>query len=255
MDGKLAALVTGGSRGIGLAIAETLAEEGHDLTIAARGRGPLDEAAARLLEHGVEIEAVVANLADERDIVGLVNAHRQRFGRLDVLVNNAGIGIRGQIDGFPTKHMDLLWSVNLRSVMLAYRESMDMLREAGRQEGQALVVNVSSISGKVGAAELSIYAATKHGVVGFTDSMNRELYHAGIRSTVLCPGFVDTPLSDYAKPHIAADDMITVGDLGEAVRLLLRTSSSCVIPEITFMQGEALGLQVVPLDGAAVSRN
>jgi NAD(P)-dependent dehydrogenase (short-subunit alcohol dehydrogenase family) len=254
VETKPAALVTGGSRGIGLAIAETLAKEGHDLTIAARGEDALESAAEALRRHGGAVETTVTNLAQEEEVVALIDAHRRHYGRLDVLVNNAGFGVRGTIESMSTKYMDLMWTVNLRAMMVAYRESIDMLREAAGRDGSALVVNVSSISGKAGTAELSVYSATKHGVVGFTDSMNRELYADGIRSTVLCPGFVDTPLSDYAKVHIPAEEMITVGDLGEAMRLLLRISSACVIPEITFMQGEALGLQIVPLEGRAVAQ-
>ena len=198
---------------------------------------------------GTEVEAISANMAIEDDVIDLVHNHRQRFGRLDVLVNNAGIGVRGPIDTFSTKHIDLMPAVNLKAIVVAYREAVDLLRAAGSKHGRALVVNTASISGKVGTSELGVYAATKHGVVGFTDSMNRELYADGIRSSVLCPGFVDTPLSDYAKADIPPREMIQSSDVAEAVRFLLRLSPSCLVPEIVMMQGEALGLQQVSLDG------
>jgi NAD(P)-dependent dehydrogenase (short-subunit alcohol dehydrogenase family) len=124
-------------------------------------------------------------------------------------------------------------AINLRSMILFYREAMPMLREAGRDAG-ALVVNTSSITGKVGTGGLSVYSATKHGMVGFTEAMNQELRDAGIKSCVLCPAYVDTPLSDYVKDTVAAEEMIRVEDLGESVRFLLRLSSHCVVPELIF---------------------
>ena len=241
-----AAIVTGASRGIGLAIARVLASEGFGLTIAARGADDLAAAKAELKALGVEVQAVPTNVAHESDIARMVSEHERAFGRLDVLVNNAGMGIRAPLAETTTKYLDLQIAVNLRSVVLAYREAELLLRQAGTEHGQALVVNVASISGKVGTPDLSVYSATKHGVVGFTDAMNRELYAAGIRSCVLCPGLVDTPLSDYAKGHLPSSQMINPSDIGEAVRFLLRVSPACSIPELIFMESAALGLLSVP---------
>jgi NAD(P)-dependent dehydrogenase (short-subunit alcohol dehydrogenase family) len=247
-----AAIVTGASRGIGLAIARVLASEGYALTIAARSHDDLAAAAAELGATGVQVQSVPTNVANEADIVNLVAEHARAFGRLDVLVNNAGMGIRAPLaETTATKYLDLQIAVNLRSVILAYREAELLLRQAGAEHGQALVVNVASISGKVGEADLSVYSATKHGVVGFTDAMNRELYPAGVRSCVLCPGLVDTALSDYAKPHLPSAQMVRTSDIGEAVRFLLRVSPACLIPELVFMEGAALGLVNVP--GTAAS--
>ena len=115
-----------------------------------------------------------------------------------MLVNNAGLGIDGAIDELETKHIDLQLALNLRSVILFYRESIDLLRAAGAEHGNALVVNMSSIAGKTRRRRASsVYSATKHGIVGFTEAMNGELSGAGIKSCVLCPGFVDTQLTDY----------------------------------------------------------
>ena len=118
-----------------------------------------------------------------------------------------------------------------------------MLRRAGEEHHNALVVNTASISGIRGEGWLSIYSATKHGVVGFTQAMNKELGGAGIKNTALCPAFVDTPMTDFVKEHVAAETMITTADVAESVRYLLRTSPGCVIPEIRFEQpGGGLGL-------------
>jgi NAD(P)-dependent dehydrogenase (short-subunit alcohol dehydrogenase family) len=227
------ALVTGGSSGIGLAIARVLAEEGFALTLSARRPDKLESAAEELRAAGAEVLAVPGNVAQEEDVMGVVARHRDAYGRLDVLVNNAGLGVSGPIDEVTTKHVDMQLAVNLRSMILFYREAMPMLRAAGLDRG-ALVVNTSSITGKIGTAGLSVYSATKHGMVGFTEAMNQELRDARIKSCVLCPAYVDTALSDYVKDSVGAENMIRVEDLGESVRFLLRLSPHCIVPELIF---------------------
>ena len=227
------ALVTGGSSGIGLAIARVLAEEGFALTLSARRPDKLESAADELRAAGAEVLAVAGNVAQEADVMGVVARHRDAYGRLDVLVNNAGLGVSGPIDEVATKHLDMQLAVNLRSMILFYREAMPMLRAAGL-DGGALVVNTSSITGKVGTAGLSVYSATKHGMVGFTEAMNQELRDARIKSCVLCPAYVDTALSDYVKDSVGAENMIRVEDIGESVRFLLRLSPHCIVPELIF---------------------
>ena len=227
------ALVTGGSSGIGLAIARVLAEEGFALTLSARRPDKLESAADELRAAGAQVLAVPGNVAQEEDVMGVVARHRDAYGRLDVLVNNAGLGIGGPIDDVATKHLDMQLAVNLRSMILFYREAMPMLRAAGL-EGGALVVNTSSITGKIGTAGLSVYSATKHGMVGFTEAMNQELRDARIKSCVLCPAYVDTALSDYVKDSVGAENMIRVEDIAESVRFLLRLSPHCIVPELIF---------------------
>ena len=227
------ALVTGGSSGIGLAIARVLAEEGFALTLTARRPDKLESAAEELRSAGAQVLAVAGNVAQEEDVIDVVARHRDAYGRLDVLVNNAGLGVSGPIDEVATKHVDMQLAVNLRSMILFYREAMPMLRAAGL-DGGALVVNTSSITGKVGTAGLSVYSATKHGMVGFTEAMNQELRDARIKSCVLCPAYVDTALSDYVKDRVGAENMIRVEDIGESVRFLLRLSPHCIVPELIF---------------------
>jgi NAD(P)-dependent dehydrogenase (short-subunit alcohol dehydrogenase family) len=236
-----AALVTGASSGIGLAIARMLGEEGYGLTLAARRPEKLADAAAGLRDAGCEIEEVAANMADEADIQRVVAAHRERWGRLDVLVNNAGVGVGSTVADVVTKRVDMQLDVNLRAVILFYRECADLLRAAGAEHGNALVVNMSSISGKSGQPWLSVYSATKAAVVGWTQAMNKELNGDGIKSVALCPGFVDTPMTEFVREHVPQQEMIRPEDISEAVRYLLKTSPYCVVPEIVFQRrGEAL---------------
>jgi NAD(P)-dependent dehydrogenase (short-subunit alcohol dehydrogenase family) len=236
-----AAIVTGASSGIGLAIAHALGEAGHGLTVAARRPEKLAAAAEELRAAGYEVEEVAANMAEEAEIQRVVARHRDRFRRLDVLVNSAGVGIGAPVGEVLAKRVDMQLDVNIRAIVLFYRECADMLRAAGAEHRNALVVNLSSISGKSGQPWLSVYSATKAAVIGFTQAMNKELAGDGIKSVALAPGFVDTPMTDFVKESIAPEEMIRTEDIAEAVRFLLRLSPACVVPEIVFQRpSEAL---------------
>lgn len=235
------ALVTGASSGIGLAIARMLGEEGYGLTVVARRPDKLEEAATALRDAGHEVEAVAGNLIDEDDIRRAVTTHRERWGRLDVLVNNAGVGVGAAVADVQTKRLDMQLDLNLRAVVLFHRECVDLLRAAGAEHRSALIVNTSSISGKSGQPWLSVYSATKAAVIAWTQAMNKELHADGIKSLALCPGFVDTAMTEFVREHVPAEKMIRPEDVAEAVRFALHTSPYCVIPEIVFQRpGESL---------------
>jgi NAD(P)-dependent dehydrogenase (short-subunit alcohol dehydrogenase family) len=236
-----AALVTGASSGIGLAIADLLGQEGYGLTLAARRPDKLAAAVEGLRGKGYEIEEVAANLTAEEDVQRVVAAHRDRFGRLDVLVNSAGIGVGAPVAEHQTKRVDMQLDLNLRAIILFYRECIELLQAAGAEHRNALVINLSSIAGKGGAGWLSVYAATKAAVIGWTQSMNKELAPSGVKSVALCPGFVDTPMTEFIREHVKPEEMIRTEDIAEAVRFLLRTSPTCLVPEIVFQRpGESL---------------
>jgi short-subunit dehydrogenase len=235
-----AAIVTGASRGIGLALAETLGEEGYALTITARKPDTLEQTAEALRAKGYEVEHVAANMADDDGIRQVVERHRERFGRLDVLVNNAGIGIGAGAGEHQTKHVDIQLAVNLRAIILFYRECTELLKAAGAEHGKALVVNMASLAGKSPQPWLSVYAATKAAVIAYTTAMNKELSLQGVKSVAFCPGFVDTDMADFIKGTIPAEEMLRPSDIGEALKFLLRVSPQCLVPEIVFERpGEA----------------
>jgi NAD(P)-dependent dehydrogenase (short-subunit alcohol dehydrogenase family) len=236
-----AAIVTGASSGIGLALARMLGEEGHGVTMVARRPEKLAAATAALRAEGLDVHDVSASVAAEEDIARAVAAHRERFGRLDVLVNNAGVGLGAPIDDYPTRHVDLQLDVNLRSVVLFYRECLPMLRAAGAEHGNALVINSASIAGKQGQAWLSVYSASKAGIVAFSQAMNRELGPGGIKSCALCPAFVDTAMTDFVKDRVKPEEMIRPADVAELARALLRLSPAAIVPEIQILRaGEGL---------------
>ena len=229
-----AAIVTGGSGGIGLAIARALGEEGYALTLSARRPEKLEESVKGLRADGFELQTVPANVTDEESLVAVFAAHKEKYGRLDALVNNAGIGIGGPMEQIQTKHLDMQLAINLRSLIIGTREGLPLLREAGAEHEKALLLNTASIAGKGGQAFLSVYAATKAAVINFTQSTARETNGAGIQCTALAPGFVDTAMTDFIKSEVPAEKMIQPSDIGEAVRFLLHLSPNCHVPEIVF---------------------
>src|SRR5918992_996385 len=202
-----AALITGGARGIGLAIARALGADGYGVTVSARRPDKLEEAERDLRGEGLEVHSAQANMAKEEDIQAMVAAHRERFGRLDVLVNNAGIGIGGAIEEAETKKVDMQLDVNLRAVYLTTRECIPMLKQAGGEHRKALIVNTSSIAGKFGQGWLAAYSATKAAVVGPSQATHRELAADGVQVTAFCPGFVATAMTDWVE-GVGKDEMI-----------------------------------------------
>ena len=158
-----------------------------------------------------------------------------------MLVNNAGVGIGQAMHEIQTKHLDMQIAVNLRALIIGTREGLPLLREAGAEHGKALIVNTASIAGKTGQPWLSVYSATKAAVIGFSQATQKEVAADGIQCTALAPGFVDTAMTEFAKGQVDAEEMIRPEDIAEAVRFLLRTSPSCLVPEIVFTRpGELL---------------
>jgi NAD(P)-dependent dehydrogenase (short-subunit alcohol dehydrogenase family) len=235
-----AAIVTGASRGIGYALAEALGEEGHALTISARKPDTLEEAAAKLSDRGFDVQPVLANLAQEEGVREVVERHRERYGRLDVLVNNAGVGIGAAANEHQTKFIDMQLAVNMRAVVLFYRECAELLRAAGAEHRNALVVNLASLAAKSPQPWLSVYSATKAAVAAYTVAMNKEFAKHGVKSVAFAPGFVDTDMTDYVKSKVPAEEMLRPSDMAEALRFLLRVSPMCLVPEIVFQRPQEI---------------
>lgn len=214
------ALVTGGSSGIGLAIARMLREEGYELTLVARRADTLAAAAEE-----VGAEAVAADLRDERECTGVVEAHTERWGGLDVLVNCAGVGIARAFAEQETKQIDLQLDVNLRATLLVTREALPFLRSS-----RGTIVNLASIAGTIPTPGLVVYAATKAALISFTSSLNREETEHGVRATAICPAFVATAMTDWTG--LEAEEMIQPEDIAELVRTVLRLSPRARVPSI-----------------------
>ena len=188
------------------------------------------------------MHSVPAMMTDEEEIVALVESHRERFGRLDVLVNNAGVGIGEAMHEITAKKLDIQLGANLRGLILATREALPMLKEAGAEHGKALIVNTASIAGKRGQGWLSVYSATKAGVVGFSQATQKEHEDDGIQVTAFCPGVRRHADDRVRQGQVPAEEMIRPEDIAEAVRFLLRTSPACLVPEIVFVAARARAL-------------
>ena len=214
------ALVTGGSSGIGLAIARVLAAEGYALTLAGRKLERLEAA-----REGLDAAIVQADVSKEDDCVRLVAEHVELHGGLDVLVNSAGLGIAGTVGDTATKAWDLQQAVNLRGAFLVTREALPHLRAT-----KGYVVNLASIAGTVPTPGLSAYGATKAALIALTKSLDREEADAGVRFTALCPAFVDTPMTTWTG--IPGEQMIAPEDCAEIVRALLRLSPYARVPVV-----------------------
>src|SRR6478672_13760242 len=214
------ALVTGGSSGIGLAIARMLREEGFDLTLASRTKEKVEAAAAEL-----GAQAIAANMGSEEDCVRVVAEHKERFGGMDMLVNSAGIGIAGTVESLQAKHIDLQLGVNLRGLLLVSREAIPLLRES-----KGWIFNLASIAGTAPTPGLTVYGATKAAVIALTRSQNAELDAAGVRAIAICPGFVDTPMAEWSG--LSGHEMIQPEDCAEVVRMCLRLSPRAQIPQV-----------------------
>jgi len=235
-----AALITGASRGIGLAIAHMLGEEGHSLTIVGRSADGLASAAAELRDRGFPTLEVVSDISagpGDDEVRRVVAAHENEYGRLDVLVNNAGVGVPTlPITGLETEALDWMIATNLRPVPLFYRQAMPMLKAAAAEHGHSHVINTSSSSGLEGDPVVSVYSATKFAIVGFTQAMNRELGDSGVKSCALCPALVNTDMTrNVLGDAVDYDRMIQPTDIANMVRAVINLSPACVVSELSFL--------------------
>jgi ketoreductase len=202
LHGKPVALVTGATSGIGLAVARALAEQGFGVFICARSGDAVESTARELRADGLDVQGVACDIRSIDDIRGFVAAAVERFGRIDVLVNNAGRSGGGVTAQLP----DELWydviDTNLNSVFLMTRE---VLNAGGMQQrGKGRIINVASTAGKQGVVLGAPYSASKHGVVGFTKALGKELAPTGITVNAVCPGYVETPMAKRVRQGYAA---------------------------------------------------
>ena len=214
------ALITGGSSGIGLALARALRADGYDLTLVARRPEPLEEAAS---EFGAY--ALPANLGDPDECMRVVAAHAERHGCMDVLVNCAGIGIGGSFGDQDTKRIALQVDVNLTATLVVTREALPFLRKS-----RGHVITLASIAGTIPTPGLAVYGATKAALIAWTSSLNREESDNGVRATAISPGFVATRMTEWTglpeEEQISTDDVVTI------VRAVLALGPMARIPNV-----------------------
>jgi NAD(P)-dependent dehydrogenase (short-subunit alcohol dehydrogenase family) len=220
------ALITGASRGIGLAIARSLAAMGAKLGLCARDPGRLIGVAAELERHGVPVLAVPADVSRPGDIASLVQKTEQSLGPIEILVNNAGIGVFGPIQEASEANWDAVLDTNLKSVFLLSRAvAPGMIARRGGH-----IVNIVSLAGKNAFAGGSIYCASKWGLLGLTECMAEDLRPHGIRVSAVCPGSVATDFSLHGNKD--PQKMLQPEDVAHAVAMILTQAPQSFISEV-----------------------
>jgi ketoreductase len=195
------ALVTGATSGVGLEIAESLARQGHSVYLCSRRHEAVAETVKALQDKGLQVDGCAADVSEPAQVRQFVRAAVERFGPVDVLVNNAG----RSGGGVTAEIADELWfdviNTNLNSVFLTTKEVLNAGGMLARGSGR--IVNIASTGGKQGVVHGAPYSASKHGVVGLTKALGLELAKSGITVNAVCPGFVETPMAERVREHYA----------------------------------------------------
>jgi NADP-dependent 3-hydroxy acid dehydrogenase YdfG len=194
LEGRVAA-ITGASSGIGEATALALARAGAAVAVGARRRDRLDSLVERIQSQGGRALAIEVDVADEGQARSFVESAHQELGGLDVLVNNAGLMLLGQVEGASTEDWRRMVDVNVYGLLYCTHAALPLMRAAGRGD----IVNVSSTAGRRASAGAAVYNLTKFGVTGFSEALRQEGLHSDIRVTVVEPGMVDTELQGHNK--------------------------------------------------------
>ncbi|CAN5514242.1 glucose 1-dehydrogenase [soil metagenome] len=228
-----AALITGGSRGIGLAIAHGLAQDGWSLTLSARNADALADAAAELRSTGADVHVIPADMADPDAPEALAGDIVQRVGRLDALILSAGMGNASPIVETPIRRLDTHYAVNLRAPFELTSRLIPLMRSTAETEPNGVrVIAISSLTARAAEPGLAAYGATKAALCSFCETLNVEESANGILATAICPGYVDTEMSSWKQGELAADTMIRASDIAELAVSLTRLSRNAVVPSL-----------------------
>ena len=244
MNEKTVAIVTGGSRGIGAAIVKRLAKDGFHVVAVARNMDKLQQVCAEVTAAGGSAEAMICDIADSAAITAMVEAVAEKHGRIDALVNNAGITKDGLLLRMEDADFDLVINTNLKSAFVAIRSAARTMMRAkfGR------IVNISSVSGVAGNAGQANYAASKAGLIGLSKTVAKEFGAKGITCNCIAPGFITTDMTDSLPDQVkeGVKAMIPVKRFG---------SPEEVAAAVAFMAGRDSGYvtgQVLCVDGGMV---
>ena len=231
MAGKLAgkvAIVTGASRGIGRAISVALAQETATIVLAARSIQELQNTAEQVKKAGGVAHIIHVELTEEQSIRNLVQVTGEKLGRLDVLVNNAGVTHSAELEQTSTDDWQRCISINARAPFILCREALPLLKKSQA----AHIINIASVVGIKGYPLQSAYTASKHALRGMTISLAEELRGSNIRVHLLCPGGVDTDMVDRVRPDIAKDELIKPQEIAELALYLVTHKGNAVVDEL-----------------------
>ena len=224
------AVVTGASRGIGRAIAHALAREGAKLVLTARDQQQLERVAGELTKYGTAIHVVPADMRDEVQIKHLIDTAISKLGKLEILINNAGLGYLRPVAELTTEQWDEMFGVNLRGVFIATREALPHLRAAG----ESFIVNVASLAGKNTFVNGGGYAATKWGLRAFSQCLMLEERQHGVRILVICPGSVATDFGtdERGSARSRRTNITQPEDVAESILAALKLPQRSMLSEI-----------------------
>ncbi|GAB3258651.1 SDR family NAD(P)-dependent oxidoreductase [Kineosporia babensis] len=250
-DNGRVALVTGATSGIGLAVAETLGGLGFRVFICARSQDAVTETVGKLRADGHDADGATADVRSPEQVTDLVAQVIERYGQIDVLVNNAG----RSGGGVTAEIADELWTdvmaTNLNSVFWVTRE---VLRQAGQTErGWGRIVNIASTGGKQGVALGAPYSASKHGVIGFTKALGLELAKTGVTVNAVCPGYVETPMAQRVRQGYAAHYATTEEAILERFQAKIPLGRYSTPEEVAGMVGYLVTDAAAPVTAQAIN--
>ncbi|HVS01793.1 MAG TPA: SDR family NAD(P)-dependent oxidoreductase [Thermoanaerobaculia bacterium] len=249
------AVVTGGGRGIGAAVARELAAAGAAVVVAARSRAQIEAVAAELSAAGRRAFAVACDVTDPAQVEALRDAAVERLGQVDVLVNNAGVAHSAPLKSIRLGEWERLFAVNVTGTMLCTQAFLPAMVE----RGWGRVVNVASVAGKMGAAYIAAYAAAKHAVVGFTRAVGVEVAARGVTVNAVCPGYVDTEMTVESVARIVGKTGISERQALEHVRRTSPQNRLMEAGEVAYLvaclchpRAGGINAQALVLDGGGV---
>lgn len=228
LEGQVA-VITGGSKGVGRAVALRFAKLGLKQVIGARGVSDLEKVVQEIRDVGGEAVGVPTDVSDPADAKNLVTSAMDEYGNLDILINNAGVGIYGDIEKFYLTDLDTLLSINLKGTYYCSQAAFRIMK----QQKSGHVINVASIAGKMGLPQESAYNASKFGMVGVGQSLKKEGMPYGIRVHNVCPGGIDTPFWDEVPNPPDVSKFLTPDEVAGVVEYVATSSENVVFEDIT----------------------
>lgn len=234
---KPVALVTGAQRGIGAAIARKLGKDGFQLALAARSADALKAFAGELAAEGIEAEAFPCDVSDAAQVEAMFKGIQEKFGRLDAVVNNAGITRDGLLMRMKEEDWDAVLDINLKSVFLVSKAALRLVLKSP----QARLVNISSVVGVTGNPGQCNYAASKAGIIGFSKAMAREYAGKGLSVNVVAPGFIESDMTGHLNEaqKTAALSAIPMGRMGTGDEIAAAVAF-LVSPSAGYISGQVL---------------
>ena len=245
-------VVTGCGRGIGRAVARRLAESGAAVVVSARSTEEIEDVAEELRADGLQAHAVRCDVANEASVAAMAEEAIERLGTVDILVNNAGIALSNPVKRLPLEEWNQIIAVNATGTFLCTRAFLPGMVD----RGWGRIINVASVAGLRGARYIAAYTASKHAQVGFTRALAMEVAGNGITANAICPGYVDTPMTEYSVANIVEKTGVSAEEALERI-LSLSPQKRLIRPEeiahVALMlcgdDGEGINGETIVLDG------